>query len=62
MDAVQARFPEHASPEAQAARRNIDALLRHFHETGTRRNAVPALANGVRTPLRSQACGALIGP
>ena len=38
MDAVQARFPEHASPEAQAARRNIDALLRHFHETGTRRN------------------------
>jgi len=38
MDAVRAKFPEPMYSESQTARRNVDALLRHLHETGTRRN------------------------
>lgn len=38
MNSVQASFPESASPKSQRARRNIDILLQHLHNTGIRRN------------------------
>lgn len=38
VDAVQATFPDARTPEAQRARKNIEVLLRHLHDTGTRRN------------------------
>lgn len=38
VEAVQAAFPDARAPEAQRARKNIEVLLRHLHDTGTRRN------------------------
>ena len=37
MNALQASFADPKSPEAQSARKNIEVLLRHIQETGTRR-------------------------
>jgi hypothetical protein len=37
IDALQAAFPDPANPDGQRARKNIEILLRHLHETGTRR-------------------------
>lgn len=44
MGAVQASFPEGGSAEAQRARKNLEVLLRHLQDTGTRRSG--RLADG----------------